>query len=95
MWYALSRVFGFQANFLYIGTTDSEPLPATAADMKPDPKQIRALIEGAAAISPDQLAKGQVVAEQVCYLPMVKDKGCPLLGLVSPGIWAITGFVQF
>lgn len=73
------------------GTTDSEPLPETAADMTPDPKQIATLVEGAHAISPFQLAKGTVVAEQVCYLPMSKTKGCPLLGKVSDGIWAITG----
>ena len=63
------------------GAGDNEPLPATAADVKTDPKAIAKLHEQAAVISPVFQDDAEVQAEQACYLP-IADRGRPLIGKV-------------
>ncbi|ORX39993.1 putative cytoplasm protein, partial [Kockovaella imperatae] len=65
------------------GAGDSEPLPATAAEVKPSPISIEKLKREAAALSSVFSEEGgvEVQAEQACYLP-IADRGRPLIGKV-------------
>ena len=65
------------------GAGDSEPLPATAAEVKPSQESINLLKSQARALShvfTDEYGV-EVQAEQACYLP-VADRGRPLIGKV-------------
>ena len=69
------------------GAGDDEPLPPTAADVRPSPANIAKLYAQAAELTPHFTKDPQyaeVVAEQACYLP-IADRGKPLIGTV-PGI---------
>jgi len=65
------------------GAGDNEPLPATAADVKPDPHAIKKLHKQAQTLSPVFTSEGGVAveAEQACFLP-IADRGRPLVGKV-------------
>ncbi|KAK8869699.1 hypothetical protein IAR55_000267 [Kwoniella newhampshirensis] len=65
------------------GAGDDEPLPPTAAEVKPSPSAIIKLHAQAQALSPVfTSAEGvEVVAEQACFLP-IADRGRPLVGKV-------------
>jgi hypothetical protein len=66
------------------GEGDAAPLPASAADVAPDPAAIAHLRAAAAAVAPHALTGAPVVAEQACYLPLTPD-GLPAIGAV-PGV---------
>lgn len=63
------------------GGDDNEPLPATAAEVKPDPKAIERIHNLAQALSPVFTKEhgSEVQAEQACFLP-IADRGRPLVG---------------
>ncbi|WWD16036.1 hypothetical protein CI109_100461 [Kwoniella shandongensis] len=65
------------------GAGDDEPLPPTAAEVKPSPSAITKLHAQAQALSPVfTSAEGvEVIAEQACFLP-IADRGRPLVGKV-------------
>ena len=65
------------------GAGDSEPLPATAAEVVPSKTSINSLLSQAAELSPVFTQEGgvEIQAEQACYLP-VADRGRPLIGKV-------------
>ncbi|OCF36493.1 cytoplasmic protein [Kwoniella heveanensis BCC8398] len=65
------------------GAGDDEPLPPTAAHVKPSASAIKKLHGQAQSLSPvfTQDQNVEVVAEQACYLP-IADRGRPLVGKV-------------
>ncbi|WVF72077.1 hypothetical protein IAT40_006889 [Kwoniella sp. CBS 6097] len=65
------------------GAGDDEPLPPTAAHVKPSQSAIKKLHGQAQSLSPvfTKEKDVEVVAEQACYLP-IADRGRPLVGKV-------------
>lgn len=75
------------------GAGDNEPLPETAADVKPSPTAIQKLHKQAHAISPVfDTINADVQAEQACFLP-IADRGRPLIGKVKgvEGVYVASG----
>ncbi len=79
------------------GCGDDEPLPPTAAEVRPSPKAIAKLHSQAAALSPVFTKEHgmDVQAEQACFLP-IADRGRPLVGKVRgvEGVYVGSGSVK-
>ena len=66
------------------GAGNNDPLPPTAAEVKPSRRNITTLRRQAAALSPlfDPDQGASIAAEQACFLP-IADRGRPLVGKVE------------